>query len=170
LPGATPSRLVAVHALGKALNAVIPRSPGNPETLILGADTIVYRMGRIYGKPGSMDEARQFLNELAGKTHWVYSGIALVSPDKKRGLVAVDRTAVKLKDMPPDRLENYLKRIHPLDKAGAYAIQRHPNIVARWKGSWTNVVGLGLEKLNALRGRARRRLPPLERNRYFIQL
>jgi len=121
----------------------------NPETLVLGVDTLVALDGVSLGKPADMDEAFDMLSRLNGRIHEVYSGVwaARKATDTNRAFVEVSR--VKFRSLDATELRRYLARIHPLDKAGAYAAQdEHPEgIVESIEGSRTNVIGLPMEAL-----------------------
>ncbi|MBI3307463.1 MAG: septum formation protein Maf [Candidatus Omnitrophica bacterium] len=145
-----PSRLVMRHAVGKARKAKISGIKHRDKTWILGADTLVYFRGRLLGKPVNMAEARQMLNAMTGRRHWVYTGIALKYLKTGKEKVAFDKTEVKFKKWNENQIEKYLVKANPLDKAGAYAIQVRPAIVARYKGSLSNVIGLPLELLKKI--------------------
>lgn len=144
---ARPAALVRMHALGKALSAARQVRDG----FVLGADTVVFHRNKIIGKPRSMKEASRVLRSLQGVWHRVYTGVALV--EIRSGLVLskkvfVEKTDVKLKKMTKDRSAAYLKKIGPLDKAGAYAIQsRRADIVESVRGSVSNAAGLPMEAL-----------------------
>ena len=147
MPGATPAKLVRTHALGKALSALHFISEGK----ILSADTVVYFKGRIIGKPKNKKDAVKILGTLQGKWHQVYTGVVVLKIKNKEiveRLVFVEKTIVRLHPMGRLAILNYFKRVNPMDKAGAYAIQaaRSP-IVAEVRGSFFNAVGLPVETL-----------------------
>ena len=116
--------------------------------IILGADTLVARGTTIYGKPCDLAEAERMLAELAGHTHTVVTGVCLLDTASGRTRTFAEITAVTFRRLTRAQIRDYLRRIHPLDKAGAYAIQEHgERIVERIDGSYSNVVGLPLERL-----------------------
>ncbi len=138
-PGEVPESYVRRLALEKA-RAVARSRPGHS---VLAADTTVVLMGEILNKPADRDDAERMLRALAGRTHHVHTGVAVLSP---AGEVShVETTAVTFTAIPPDELEIYLATGDSLDKAGAYGIQGYP---ARWishiEGDFFNVVGLPL--------------------------
>lgn len=146
-----PHTLVMQHALGKAREVRLPKPIRPPaDEFILGSDTLVYFRGRLIGKPRSLREAEKTLNEMTGKIHWVYSGIALIDRKTGREKVAHEKTRVKFKKWTAEQIRACLKRVNPLDKAGAYAIQDRPSMVACIWGSRSNVVGLPVELLRKL--------------------
>lgn len=113
---------------------------------VLGADTIVFLGGKIYGKPASREDAVQMLASLAGREHFVYTGIALVKGEEV--WQDVEKTTVKLAALTREEIEAYVATGEPMDKAGAYAIQGYAAaFVEEICGSYTNVVGLPLSRL-----------------------
>lgn len=109
---------------------------------ILSADTIVWLDGRIYGKPRDLDEAREFLRWLSGRTHSVFTGVAL------DGDVRVVRSDVKFRALSESDVEEYVMSVRPLDRAGAYDIdERGDLIVESYTGSYENIMGLPVEPL-----------------------
>jgi septum formation protein len=120
-------------------------------SLCLGADTLVYLEGEPLGKPRDMEEARQMLGRLAGKTHVVCSGVSFQQRNGSESVI--DHafhvlTRVTFLPLGLGEIDAYLSLINPLDKAGAYAAQEHQEmIISKVEGSWTNVVGLPMPAL-----------------------
>ena len=144
--GLAPEAL-AVHNAQLKARAVAGR---HREALVLGADTIVVLDGMVYGKPRGMAEAVRMLGQLAGKAHEVFTGVCLVH--RARGLETTfsDRTKVWMKALSPAEIGVYFTKVNPLDKAGAYAAQEHGDtIIERIEGSFSNVMGLPVERLRA---------------------
>lgn len=141
-----PGELAVRHAVGKARGAVLPKAA----RYVLGADTVVWCRGRALGKPRTLAEAAGMLRRLSGKKHEVYTGLALW--DRRSGvfLTAFSRTEVWIRKLSAASIETYLRKVGPYDKAGAYAIQCRPRIVARLRGSYSNVVGLPRELFRKL--------------------
>ncbi len=119
------------------------------QQLILGADTVVALDSRIFGKPATMEEASAMLCALSGRTHTVITGFAL-----RRGEQCITRacvTSVTFKALTNNDIAHYHSLVNPLDKAGAYAIQEHGNlIIDHIDGSRTNVIGLPVEMVQEL--------------------
>lgn len=136
-----PAALVMKHAVGKAQKAKILKRT----LLVLGSDTIVVYKKRVYGKPKTKKEASKMLQTLQGKTHEVFSGVCFWNPKEKKGLVDFDVTRVTMKRLSVKQIKEYHEEVNPLDKAGSYAIQTGPKIVAKIQGSYSNVVGLPME-------------------------
>jgi septum formation protein len=121
-----------------------------PDALVLAADTLVYLDAALFGKPASLEGAYQMLERLQGRTHQVVTGICLLHLRKHRQTVFAESTAVTFHPLDGVKIRRYLNRVNPLDKAGAYAIQEEGDlIVEKIVGSYTNVVGLPVERLTA---------------------
>lgn len=119
-----------------------------PDRLILAADTIVTMDGKLFGKPKDLPDAQRILQTLQGRTHQVITGVALLFPSGE--ITFPDQTDVTFRPLLQSQIDEYLQKVHVLDKAGAYAIQEHGDrIVEKIDGSWSNVVGLPLEKLRS---------------------
>lgn len=142
LNGESPEDQVSRLALAKAEDV----TRQFPDTWVLGADTIVVIDGRILGKPRDEEDAKSMLAILAGRTHEVYTGYALINsrfPEECR--VRHVRSGVHIRELSGEEIEGYVGTGEPMDKAGAYAIQGiGSGIVERVHGSYTNVVGLPL--------------------------
>ena len=121
-----------------------------PDALVLGADTLVFLDTAILGKPATLTEARDMLARLQGRTHQVVTGVSLIHLRGHRERVFAVGTDVTFRTLNTAQIDGYLAKINPLDKAGAYAIQEHGDkIVEEISGSYSNVVGLPLERLRA---------------------
>src|SRR3989338_5356732 len=117
-----PSKIVQVHAVKKAESCREQVKDG----ILLAADTIVYLQGEVIGKPKDMKKARLMLRKLQGRWHSVYTGAAIFKIASGRVVkktIFFEKTKVRLKGLTPKGIENYFKKVNPLDKAGAYAIQ-----------------------------------------------
>ncbi len=124
-----------------------------PDSVVLGADTVVCLGAKLFGKPCDMAEAESMLRALQGKTHQVVTGVCLIHLRAHRQRVFAETSDVTLLPLSIGAIRRYLGRIQPLDKAGAYAIQDHGSlIVSEISGSFSNVVGLPLERLKAALG------------------
>ena len=152
----TPAEYVRRLASQKA-RAVISRT--GPQNVIIGADTCVVIEDDILGKPASPAEARQMLLRLRGKTHQVYTGIAVLRASDEYTWTEVVVTDVPMRDYSDAEIERYIETGDPMDKAGAYGIQ-NPDFqpVARMEGCYASVMGLPLCSLSRLLRKAG--LPP----------
>jgi septum formation protein len=119
-----------------------------PDALVLGADTLVFLGDEIMGKPADIADARRMLTRLQGRTHQVVTGISLIHLRAHRERIFAVSTDVTFRSLTAGQIDDYLARVNPLDKAGAYAIQEHGDlIVSEISGSYSNVVGLPVERL-----------------------
>ena len=133
-----PSEIVKDLSLQKALS-VAPKYPGKA---VLAADTIVEIDGRILGKPKTEDEAFSMLKMLSGRTHSVYTGVALIFPDGSRDSF-YSETRVTMFDNSDDLIRDYISTGEPMDKAGAYGIQgTGAYLVEKVDGDYGTIVGL----------------------------
>lgn len=148
-PGDIPVDEVAEYlALKKAKEAIKLR----PEKIILTADSVVIQNGQIYEKPADRDDALHIIRQLAGKTHYVITGVCLISKDSTVSFA--DRADVWMEEMTDTEIEFYVDEFHPFDKAGAYGIQDWIGVtkVKRIHGSYHTIMGLPVHRVySALR-------------------
>jgi len=137
-------RMMVLHNAALKAAWVALRRPG---ALVLGADTTVFIDGTVLNKPKDHDEARRMLGLLSGRTHTVFTGVAV-----RRAADGLSRemgvsSEVTFKALDDARIDHYLSKVETLDKAGAYSVQDHTDlIIASYKGSFTNIMGLPLEE------------------------
>lgn len=117
--------------------------------LVVSADTIVCLGSKIYGKPSGVEEARQFLSELSGKSHSVFTAVTLGL--KVNGVSKVhsfvEETKVTFSSISHELMERYLATGDSLDKAGAYGIQNGSlTFISKVEGDYSNVVGFPLAR------------------------
>jgi septum formation protein len=116
--------------------------------LVIGCDTDVVVDGRALGKPANEETARQFLQQLSGRSHEVLSGLVLLGPEPERIREGVARTVVTFQRLGADELDRYLASGEWRERAGGYAIQGLGSTLAeRIEGDLSNVIGLPLELL-----------------------
>jgi len=140
--GLPPAEFVKTLALQKAQ----PVADKYPNDCVIGADTIVYLEGDILGKPHTPEVAKAYLNRMQGKTHVVFTGVAVVKGG--RADVRHCETTVTFAPMTEREIEAYVATGEPLDKAGAYGVQGPGGIfVDRVEGNYFNVIGLPLPML-----------------------
>lgn len=119
-----------------------------PDAVVLGADTLVFLQSEILGKPADTAAAEQMLARLQGRTHQVVTGVSLIHLRAHREHMFAVTTDVTLLPLDTEQIRNYLTKVNPLDKAGAYAIQEYGDlIISEISGSYTNVVGLPVAEL-----------------------
>ena len=129
-----------------------------PHDIILGADTIVAGQGEIFGKAKDQADARRILSALSATRHAVTTGLALLLPTAPAGggrtpprLLASETTFVTMRRISDAEIEQYVDSGEWRDKAGAYAIQETADaFVKKIEGSFSNVVGLPMEKLGEI--------------------
>ena len=139
----TDPRVMVAHNAALKADWVSAR---HPDAYVLGADTTVFIDGHALNKPRDQAEARQMLRRLSGRTHTVFTGLACRRGRDGWKIDEGASTDVTFKDLNDATIEEYLARVHTLDKAGGYAIQEHRDlIVAGYRGSFSNIVGLPLE-------------------------
>ena len=143
-----PSIYVQELAVLKASTAA---SSCEKHTLVIGADTVVVSGGKILGKPKNSEDAENMLRSLSGKSHFVYTGIAVADTDSMRVESRCEKTEVVFRDISDSEIKLYVKNCRPLDKAGAYGIQEFAAVfVKSVSGDYFNVVGLPLCRLYTL--------------------
>ena len=136
-----PERTVSENALAKGLQS--GKVAGlHGYTGVLSADTIVWFDGKIYGKPKDLAEAKEYLRELSGNVHTVFTGVAY------NGEVKVEKSDVKFRKLTDAMIDEYVARVKPMDRAGAYDIDESGDlIVESYTGSYENIMGLPVEPL-----------------------
>ena len=118
-----------------------------PDAVVLAADTLVALENQIIGKPADLREAVQMLRLLSGQTHDVCSAVAIYRQTSGRSAIFQEVSRVRFRHLSNATIDKYLAKVDPLDKAGAYAAQGSgAEIIAKIEGSFTNVVGLPMEK------------------------
>jgi septum formation protein len=144
-PHLTPREATLLNAYHKARGI----AKAYPDCLVLGADTLVCLGSEVFGKPHSRREAHAMLTRLQGRVHQVVTGVCLLQLRVHRQCMFAESTYVTFRKLDPVAVQKYLDLVDVLDKAGAYAIQEHGDmLVERIDGSYSNVVGLPLERLH----------------------
>jgi len=150
-PKQDPVAYALMVAEKKAQTVCQEDNPKRSHAWILAADTIVVLEDRILGKPRDRDQARQMLTDLQGKQHRVITGICLMHVLKGICCVEAVQTHVWMRRIGDREIDDYIRTGEPFDKAGGYAIQGLAGqFVKKVQGSYTNVVGLPLERLQEL--------------------
>ena len=137
---------VRVLSLRKAQAA----AEAHPGSFILAADTLVSFREEALGKPLDPPDAVRMLHMLSGRTHQVYTGVTVISPDG-RVFTDSDRTDVTFASIGDAEIADYVRSGEPMDKAGAYALQGRAGMwVTHLDGSDTSVIGLPLYLVRSL--------------------
>lgn len=140
-PNWNPDDVVMELALRKA-RAV---SKQHPDSFVIGSDTVVVNENTILGKPQNRQEAYSMLQSLSGKTHSVYTGVAIVTPTKE--YTFFEKTDVLFWELSDEEIYSYLDTGEPYDKAGGYGIQGFGGLLVKEiKGDYFAVVGLPLAR------------------------
>jgi septum formation protein len=139
----TLRELTALNAIRKAM----PAARAHPRRVVLAADTLVAIDGHVLGKPADPGEAVAMLERLSGRAHDVCTSVFVCHLARARSASFHEISHVYFHRLSRDQIGNYLARVNPLDKAGAYAAQGFgKEIIEKIDGSYTNVVGLPMEK------------------------
>ncbi len=121
----------------------------HPDAVVIAADTIVVLDGDILGKPRDVADARAMIARLSGRTHTVFTAMAVARGGRTES--AVEEVAVTFRVLSAEEIAEYVATGEPMDKAGAYGIQGYgATIVERIDGDYFSVMGLGLRRLVAL--------------------
>ena len=138
-----PEELCATNAAAKAAAVAAEY----PEDTIIGADTLVFIDGQPLGKPADEAEAVAMLMQLQGRTHCVCTAVAVFLPGGERRDFA-EISKVTFRPLDEAAIRHYMSLVHVYDKAGAYAIQEHGDlIIERFEGDLDNVIGLPVTRL-----------------------
>ena len=118
-----------------------------PDRVVLAADTLIALEDKVIGKPADLSEATQILRRLSGQTHEVCSAVFIYRFAAGQAATFHEFSSVRFRRLTEAKIDKYLAKVDPLDKAGAYAAQGcGAEIIAKIDGSYTNVVGLPMEK------------------------
>ena len=148
LPGERPQAMVLRLAEAKGRSVAARLGPAESPCVLLAADTAVVLDGRVLGKPSDAVEASHMLRELRGRTHEVLTAVFLLRTDDARAVCEVESSRVRFRDYEDQVIADYVASGEGLDKAGAYGIQgRGATLAAAVEGSFSNVVGLPVERL-----------------------
>jgi len=117
-----------------------------PDRVVLAADTLIALEGKVIGKPADLGNAAQILRRLSGRTHEVCSAVFIYRFAAGQPVAFHEFSRVRCRRLSTNEIDTYLAKVDPLDKAGAYAAQGGAEIIAKIDGSYTNVIGLPMEK------------------------
>jgi septum formation protein len=135
---------VVEFAFGKA-ESVARR---NAQTIVIGSDTMISLDEAKIGKPRDLSDARAMLCKLAGRTHYIYTSVAIIDGSGGPGLRSLEKVTVLMRDFSDAAVEAYLACGESLDKAGAYSIQGEGRqLIASIEGDYLAAVGLPLKAI-----------------------
>ena len=124
----------------------------NPDKIILAADTVIEFENEVIGKPENQEDAVRILKRLSGKTHFVTTGVCILYPPENVDILFADVSEVTFKNISGPVIREYVSLVHVLDKAGAYALQEHPElIIESVTGDPENVIGLPVRAVESLK-------------------
>ncbi len=133
-------------AIGKAA-AVARKHPGS---IVIASDTMILVEGTKIGKPNDADQAREILRSLSGKTHVIFTSVAIIDGTGGPGLKTVQEVFVTMRAYSDADIERYLACDESLDKAGAYSIQgKGRALIESVRGDYLAAVGLPLKPIAA---------------------
>lgn len=139
--------VLAMHNAQRKARAVAGH---HRDALVFGADTIVVRAGKIYGKPRDLAAAERMLAELAGHRHEVITGVCVIHHAFELELTFAETSRVWMRPLDLPAIRAYFAKVNPLDKAGSYGAQEFGEmIIERHEGSFANIMGLPVERLRA---------------------
>lgn len=145
--GVTSEEHTKILALAKAKDVAVRF----PNAIVMGSDTVVDLDGEIIGKPDDIDHAEEIIRKLFSKAHKVITGVAMVCKDKGIDIVEADTTIVYPRQLTEEQIADHITNGQWEGKAGAYGIQETGDeFVDRIDGSFTNVMGLPMERVQRL--------------------
>jgi nucleoside triphosphate pyrophosphatase len=143
-PHCPPETEVLDFALGKARSV----TKNNPEAIVIGSDTMILLNSEKLGKPSGVENAKQILRTLSGKSHRILTSVAVLDGMGGPGLRIVEEVSVKMRAFTGAEIERYLSRNESLDKAGAYSIQGDGRaLIESIRGDYLAAVGLPLKPI-----------------------
>ena len=123
----------------------------HPQSLVIGADTVVFLDGKILGKPKDNKSSKKMLLSLSGRTHEVITGVSLININSKLDITFNERTFVSINTLSNKHIYEYIKLYKPYDKAGSYGIQDGFSVhVEKIRGCYYNVMGFPVSKFYKL--------------------
>lgn len=138
---------INIFKASEYLAEIKAKAVGNRTDVIIGCDTTVICGDKILGKPKNMDECREFMRMLSGRTHQVATGCCIIGNGKIKSFTEI--TDVTFRRLSDDEIEEYISSPEPYDKAGGYGIQGKGSLlIEKINGDYFNVVGLPVSRLN----------------------
>ena len=133
--------------IGNATRKALRVAEMLPDAVVLAADTLVTIDAQVLGKPIDLEDAGRILRRLSGRTHEVWTAVCLRHATRGKSHSFHEISRVHFRELSERAIRDYLAKVNPLDKAGAYAAQGHgTEIIERIEGSYSNVVGLPMEE------------------------
>ena len=119
----------------------------HPQSLVIGADTVVFLDGKILGKPKDNKSSEKMLHNLSGRTHEVITGVSLININSNLDITFNERTFVSINTLSNEHIYDYIYSYKPYDKAGSYGIQDGFSVhIEKIRGCYYNVMGFPVSK------------------------
>ena len=145
--GESAEEVTMANALTKASFV----ADANPESIVIGTDTLVVYKGEIIGKPENETAARGILEKLLGNVVEVYTGISVIDSDSGEKATGFEKSSLKVREISIDEFKKYFKLLAPYDKAGGFSIEGVGSMLFdNIQGSYFNILGLSMIKLTCL--------------------
>jgi len=143
-PHLTVEEEVLDFAAGKAASV----AGTNPGSIVIGSDTMIFLNGEKIGKPFDEADARRILGILSGKTHTIYTSVAIIDGGGGPGLRAIETVDVDMRGFTAEEIDRYLATGESADKAGGYSIQGEGrSLITGIRGNYLTAVGLPLKPI-----------------------
>lgn len=144
----SPHRNIEEEVLDFAIGKAQSVAARQPQSIVIGSDTLIALDGQKIGKPAGIVDARRILRDLSGKEHRILTSVAIVDGVGGAGLTLVEEVRVKMHPFPAGEIDAYLACNESLDKAGAYSIQGHGRVlIDSIDGDYLAAVGLPLRPI-----------------------
>ncbi|HEX6801279.1 MAG TPA: Maf family protein [Candidatus Binatia bacterium] len=135
---------VLAFAVGKARSVV----RDHPYAIVIGSDTMIALGGEKFGKPRDRNDARRMLHAFSGKTHEIFTGLAIIDGLGGAGLEIVEQVDVDMRRLSEADIDSYLACDESMDKAGAYSIQgQGAELITAIRGDYLAAVGMPLKAI-----------------------
>jgi septum formation protein len=142
------NRAIADEVLDFAVAKARSVVKDHPESMVIGSDTMILINTIKIGKPDGIADAKQILRSLSGKTHWIFTSVAIIDGSYEPGLRIVEKVSVQMRHYSEKEIEHYLSCNESLDKAGAYSIQGEGRaLIESIRGDYLAAVGLPLKPI-----------------------
>jgi septum formation protein len=142
------NRPLADEVLDFAKGKAVAVARSHPGSIVIGADTMILLDRKKIGKPNDREDAREILRVLSGKTHLIFTSVAIIDGTGGPGLATVQEVSVKMRPYSDADIERYLACGESLDKAGAYSIQGEGRaLIDGIRGDYLAAVGLPLKPI-----------------------
>ena len=144
----SPGRSIEEEAIEFAVGKAESVARQNARAIVIGSDTMISLDEGKIGKPRDLSDARAMLGKLTGRTHHIYTSVAIIDGSGGSGLTVLEKVTVKMRAFSDAEVEDYLACGESLDKAGAYSIQGNGRqLIASIEGDYLAAVGLPLKPI-----------------------